>query len=390
MSKWINRFTLVLDQLLSGLCWLLFRLFPIEKGKIVFSNYYGRGYGDNPKYIAEALQCSASALRLIWLVQDDQEAKSLPDGIEPCSFKSLKRIYHLSTASVWVDNCRKSFLFKRKGQLYLQTWHGFALKRIEKDVEDKLNWQYVKIAKRDSRHIDYIMSCSQFMTDIYMNSFWYNGEILPYGSPRNDMLISGDLEISTRVREFFDLPQDTKMILYAPTFRADGSLAPYEVDFNRVLLACEKRFGKGFAVLVRLHPNIASRSNELGIVYTQNIINATYYPDMQELLCASDMVISDYSSLMFDFALSMKPCFQFAMDIVNYKQDRNFYFSLDKLPFPLAVDNDSLEENIRSFDYAYYKDRLTEFYTSVGMIMGGNASARCAELIIRHCRKEDR
>ena len=113
-----------------------------------------------------------------------------------------------------------------------------------------------------------------------------------------------------------------------------------------------------------------------------NIINANKYPDMQELLCATDIVITDYSSLMFDFALSKKPCFLFATDIERYKNDRNFYFDLIQLPFMVAETNELLVENILSFDESIYKGQLCEFFRNVGMIMDGQASKSVTEVIL--------
>ena len=156
------------------------------------------------------------------------------------------------------------------------------------------------------------------------------------------MFISDSGDVKEKVYSFYNLSEETKTVVYAPTFRVDWSLEPYSVDYVRLKKACEERFGGKFVVLVRLHPNIAAKSEELGITYNDEIINATYYPDMQELLCACDIVISDYSSLMFDFALSYKPCFQYATDIDAYKGDRNFYFDLSDMPFPMATSNDEL------------------------------------------------
>ena len=387
MKRIIRGVLIRCHHILSLIFWLIFRIFPVSKNKVVISSYVGRGYGDNPKYIAEALLKKNRDIRIIWIIKKKQEKNSLPEGVKSCGLFSIKRIYHLSTAKVWVDNCRKEFIFKRKNQLYIQTWHGFALKRIEKDVEDKLPPKYVKYSKHDAKYTDYIISCSSFMTKIYRNAFWYDGEIVEWGAPRNDIFLSDNSQIKNKVYDFYGLKPETKTVVYAPTFRADESLEPYGIDYMRLKQACEKRFGGEFVILVRLHPNIAAKSKELGITYNGEIVNATYYPDMQELLCACDIVISDYSSLMFDFALSYKPCFQFATDIEAYKGDRNFYFDLSDLPFALATDNDGLEKNVLSFDEETYKNALSEFYKSVGMVMDGKSSERCAELIIKYCEK---
>lgn len=365
-------------------CWFL----PISPKKIVFSSYCGRGYGDNPKYISEEIIKMGMDYQMIWMINDEKEAESLPIGIVPCKLGSLKWIYHLTTARIWVDNCRKPFYYKKRGQYYIQTWHGFALKRIEMDVKDSLEEIYVELAKKDSKHTDIIISDSKFMTSIYEKSFWYDGKIVEWGSPRNDIfaLQGGSEESKKAVCAFYDIPRDCNIVLYAPTFRVDGSLKPYQIDLEKVKATCENKFGGRFIVLVRLHPNIAKKSTELRFDWNQHI-DASKYPDMQVLLSATDVVISDYSSLMFDFALSGKPCFQFATDIEAYKKDRNFYFQLDRLPFSVSQTNDELMEAIQLFDEVKYKQNVDRFFENVGMYKIGDASKKCAALIREICEK---
>lgn len=379
-KKMFNFICKATKALIRRFAWIVFACFPIKKGKIVVSSYYGRGYGDNPKYIVEELLKQCPDCSIIWLVKDEK-TNDLPERVKKCLITSPLAIYHLATAKVWIDNCRKSFMFKKKRQVYIQTWHGFALKRIERDVSEHLSPQYVKQAIKDSKHIDYIVSCSDFMTNIYKKSFWYDGEVVQAGAPRNDIIINGCTEIVRDVKSAFSVPDRKKIVLYAPTFRANGGLEAYGIDYSRLKQSCEQRFGGEFVVIVRLHPNILNKSQELNFD-GENIINGSYYSDMQELLVASDVVISDYSSLMFDFALSSKPCFQFATDIEDYKSDRNFYFKMDSLPFSIATNNDELESVISCFDHSLYSEKLEAFWRSVGMNREGNASRLCTKLII--------
>lgn len=378
------------NRIWLGLVWLVCALLPVDDRKVVFCSFYGRGYGGNPMYIADAMLESGRPYKMIWLIQNERDMQTIPDGIIPCKRSSAKGIYHLVTAKVWVDDCRKYYIFKRKKQYYIQTWHGFALKQIEKDVQDKLHWKYIANARRDSKDIDLIVSNSSFMTKIYRKSFWYHGEIAQWGDPRNDCLLINEQRGKCRgkVNQVYCIPEEKKILLYAPTFRGDKSLEPYKIDLERVKRACEKRFSDGFIVLVRLHPNIADKSKELAFCWNEHVIDATQYPDIQELLSASDVVISDYSSLMFDFALTGKPCFQFATDIEMYKQDRNFYFPLEQLPFALAENNDELELQMLGFQWETYRKNLDQFFDFVGMVRMGGASKICAEHIRDICFPE--
>ncbi len=363
------------------LAWWFSILLPVKKNKIIVSSYYGRGYGDNPKYIVEQLLLSNKKLKIIWLLKNMDEAKSLPQGVTPCKNNTIRGIYHLATSKIWIDNCRKSFRYKKKNQIYIQTWHGFALKRIEKDVQDHLGKSYVQGAIKDSRNVDLIISDSRFMTQIYNSSFWYEGEVVEWGSPRNDIFWGDCSEYVSKIKNYYGIGIDKKIILYAPTFRCDHSLDAYNLDCRQVCSLFQQRFGDEFVLLIRLHPNIVDKCSNIKFDNNQ-IINATFYPDMQELLAGVDVVISDYSSLMFDFALSRKPCFQFATDIEQYKMDRNFYFEIDNLPFPLCRSNSELKDVILSFDIDSYRKGIDAFFVKVGMIEEGNASKNCAKWII--------
>lgn len=366
----------MMKKLLTGLWWLICRLFPIKKNKIVISSYYGRGYSDSPKAICDELLKRGAGLDLVWLTDTPQ---GLPAGVRAVPYSGAGRIYQLSTAKVWIDNCRKGSRFKKKGQIYLQTWHGFALKRIEKDVVDKLpDPNYEAYARRDSAQTDLIVSNSAHMTGVYRNSFWYGGEIGEFGSPRNDALLRPSV-CRGKVRKALGIPEESNIVLYAPTFRADHSLEPYRLDAAAVRAAFEARFGGSWVFVTRLHPNIAKLAGELRY---DGAADATMYDDIQELLSASDAVISDYSSVIFDFAVTGRPCFQFAADIAAYRNDRNFYIPLETLPFPLAETSDGLCENIRRFDEKSYGAAWSAFCVKYGFREDGRASERCADWIL--------
>lgn len=370
-----------IKKLFRAGCWVLSLALPVDKKKVVFCSYYGNGYSDNPKAIAEAMLTAGTEAKLVWLVKGDKEAATLPAGITPCPHDSIKKIWTLATARVWVDNCRKYDRFKKKNQYYLQTWHGFPLKRIEKDVLESLAPDFEEGAIRDSKHTDLLLSNCGFETGVLRRVFWYDGEIAEFGAPRNDVFFNPDPKISIKVRQALKLPEDQKLVLYAPTFRADHSVDAYALDALRLREACCKRFGGNWTVLIRLHPNVAKQSEKLFTYDGKTVLDATTYPDMQELLVASDILITDYSSSIFDYALSGKPGFLFALDIDSYAKDRNFYFSLDELPFPLAESNDAMEEQLLNFDEEEYQINRKAFYKEQKFYDDGKASERCARWI---------
>ncbi len=373
-------------KILSAATWTLFRIPPIKNNKIVFSSFNGKGYGGNPKAIAEALLAldKDHTLDLVWLTQNKDTP--LPDRIRPCRTGTPQSVYELSTARVWVNDSRSGALYKRGGQFYMQTWHGFAQKHIERAVEAMLPRSYVKQCKRDSAFTDVIISGSGFMTELHKRDFWYSGDVAEYGTPRCDIFFCDNAALRARVADTLLFPCDRKLCLYAPTFRDDHSIDAYKLDVKDVLQALRARFGGEWSLLVRLHPNVASQSATLYGYDGDTAVDVTSYPDMQELLASVDVLITDYSSSMFDFALSGKPCLLFATDIPEYSSGRGFYFPIDSLPFPLARSMTELTDNIRNYAPDKSGGDWCRFYNENGFCEDGGAAHRCALLILDHIR----
>lgn len=353
---------------------------PKQSKKAVFQSFNGRGYSDSPKAIAEEL-LRRGGWKLYWVVKNPEESRSLPKGVQPVAMGSLAETFHLHTAGVWVDNCRKwGHLWKRPGQCYVQTWHGFPLKRIEGDAADALPEDYLQAAKRDSQMVDLFLSNSRFLTDIYRRGFWYDGEVLEQGFPRNDVLSQSHPEMGEKVRDALGLPAGKRLLLYAPTFRKDKGLAAYDMDYARLVKALEERFGGEWLILAKLHPNIAEKAAQMDLD-PQIIRNASDYPDIQELYMACDAMVTDYSSVMFDYLITGKPCFLYVNDLAAYKGDRNFYFDIDKLPFARAEDNAQLEAAIRGFDPQEQARRVEEFCREFGIEESGDAAGKTVDYL---------
>jgi CDP-glycerol glycerophosphotransferase len=373
---------ILIYRFINGNFNFLMWLFPIKYNKIVICNYHGKGYGDNGKYIAEELIRSGVDCSIVWLIgKYNITDQAFPENIKLLKYKSLRGLYELCTARIWIDNCRKEFYPpKRKNQIYIQTWHGgIPLKKIEKDAEQKLSEITIQIAKNDSKLADYFISNSDFCTKLYQNSFWYNGAILEFGSPRCDVLFNKDNNTNFKAREYFGIDGDTNVVLYAPTFRASLSLKLYEIDFNNLARALEKKFGGKWVMLVRLHPNISTKSNLME--YPSRVINASDYSDMYELLVASDVLLTDYSSTMFEFSMANKPVFLYAPDIETYSVERGFYFDIHDLPYPVAETNNQLFAAVENFNLQTYTDDLEKFYAKLGLMENGNASKRIVGII---------
>lgn len=353
----------------------------INEKKIVFVSYYGAGYGDNPKAIADYIIENNLNFELVWLLDTNKnDGLDMPKEVKKVKYGSIRSLYELSTAKVWVDNCRKQYFpKKKKGQIYIQTWHGsLALKKIEADAPS-LPIQYVNMAKNDSSVIDVILSGCEFKTNVYKNSFWYSGEVLNIGTPRADVFFNEEkiLQNKKKVLDFYNLEDDVKILMYAPTFRQSHNLDIYKLDYTKLESVLVHKFGGKWKIIVRLHPNIAHLADELRLPNT--VLNVTSYKDMQELLCASDIVVTDYSGLMFDFYIMNRPLFLFCTDLEEYtSKDRELYFDFKELPFDLAKSNGELCDRIEEFDYQKYFSDVNLFKKNIGFCEAGYS---CIEII---------
>ncbi len=365
----------------------LFRIFPINPYRVVVCNVWG--FGDNAKYVTEELAGRKYKKLEIIFITNHPDAAGETRNIKVYKSNSIKAVYALATARVWVDNNRKeSYIRKRKGQYYIQTWHGgIALKKIERDYEEHLGNTYVRNAKRDSAMTDLYISNSDFCTKMYRRSFWYKGEILECGSPRNDILINPKKEIGEQVRRALGIKKEVKIALYAPTYReGKDNTSAYSLDYERLLSELAAGFGGEWIVAVRLHPLVSAHSNAL--TYNAKVINATHYRDIYELMSESDVLITDYSNIMFEFSFTRKPVFLYAADMKEYDATRGFYFEYASLPYYKAVNMPELLEGIKAFDKKEYEEQVTEFFQGLVLYEKGQASKAVADRIIQVMKRK--
>lgn len=362
----------------------LYHLYPIKKNKIIAWNSVFKGFGDSPKYIAEYLcEKYPDKYDIVWVYDAQKKMpEGLPENVRCVPYFSLQYLKEISTAKIIISNIRTGkvhYFDKRKGQFYIQTWHSsLRLKKIEGDAAEALGDEYVQNAKEDSEKCDLIISGCRFSSDIFRNSFWYSGEILDSGTPRSDIFFSDNSPIRNKVSEFFGLDKNTKTVLYAPTFRDGECDELHGIDAERILTALEEKTGERWAFMYRLHPNVAKALTPP----CKGAYDATFYPDMQELVASCDMLITDYSSCMFDMAVRKKPCFLYTPDLSDYlSSERGFYFDIKTLPFPYALDNDGLEKCILLADTEEYKEKTEKFLKEVGSFEDGMACQRVAEVI---------
>ncbi len=372
----------------------MLRIFPVKKNKIVFTTFEGKGgYGCNPRYIAEELLHRKKQYDIVWLVDDMQ--KQFPQGIRRVKNTFFHRAYHLATARVWVDNSRKEYgTSKRKNQLYIQTWHAaLEMKPVGKFRGKLFPPIAYLVSKYDSKLVDYVLSNSEWCTKLYPKMLLYQGEILKTGSPRCDVLITKRQELYKAVRQRYGVPDGAKIVMYAPTFRGGSQKGKRQVfieeptlDFENLLGALQEKFGGVWYVFLRLHPQLAAQMEGLPLKQkAEYIVDVSQADDMNEVLAAADVFVSDYSSSSFDAILADIPVFLYMDDYEEYVKERGkLMWELDEMPFSVAETNEELRENIMRFEDTVYNNTIREFLRAQGVREDGHASERVADVIEKY------
>lgn len=356
--------------------WLGFwRKMPIQKNKIILWSDDFKSFGCSPKYIALYLaEHFTGKYDIVWVLEQEKPVPAdFPAGIRLVRYFSMEYLKEIATAKVVVCNHRTSdyhFFYKRPGQYYIQTWHSsLRLKKIEGDVP-QLPDAYIRHAKQDSQKIDLLLSGCRFSTDIFRRAFWYEGEILEKGTPRCDSFFADSTAAKEKVYHHFGIPSGTKLALYAPTFRNEKAASLYGFDPDRL----QKSLGEEWCIGCRLHPNLNAEIPE------RIAIPMSKYPDMQELLCACDLLITDYSSSMFDMAIARKKCALYLPDLKQYMaNERGLYFDIQDLPFPKAENMDMLCSAV--IDFSGYEERCAAFLEKIGSYECGSAASEVADRI---------
>ena len=387
MKKMRDFVSLLLSPLKMVYGWVVFRVYwflPLEK-KVVFSCFSGKRYGDSPKYISELLHKEHPEVEQVW-IYDKVKLKNLPNYARQVKRHSLEMMKELATAKVWVDShYQPCWVFKRKsGQFFIQTWHGgLGFKKIGLDAAQK-KISIVELArlKCTAKKVDLWVTDSDWSIKVHKTANNYKGRFLKCGLPKTDFLIGDEKNARERVHEFYKLDKSKKIVLYAPTMRKDPRKDDFEIDVKQVLEALEKRFGGDFKFIVRLHPVNQDVQKRITMEHDE-VYDGLKYGDMQDMIAAADVYISDYSSAIFDAAILKHPVFCFAFDEDRYdEKERGFYQKPEDLPFPVARTDEELCEKILSFDQKKYQKELTKYYSKVGLFEPIGSTKKVVELIM--------
>lgn len=367
----------------------LFNKMKTKENWIVFESFMGRNCSGQPKYIYKYLQQNyGNKYKYIWIV--DRKGVKIDGKHKKVKRMSLKYYYYMNRSKYWVNNMRQPLSIPRRLEtIMLSTWHGTPLKRLVFDMDDvhSANPKYKEIVYKQTRGWDYLLSDNPFSTEKFQSCFLFEKEkILEYGYPANDPMYAPDREErAAKIKQQLGIPADKKVILYAPTWRDDNfyEAGQYGFDLDLDVDRLQKEFGDEYVLLLRFHYFIVDKL-DLG-KFGDFTIDGSSYDDITDLYLVSDILITDYSSVFFDFANLKRPILYYTYDLEKYRDVlRGFYLDMEKdLPGPLLLTNDDVVDAIKNIDKISeeYKDRYEEFYNEYCCVDDGNAAKRVVDKV---------
>jgi CDP-glycerol glycerophosphotransferase len=365
-----------------------FLRYPVKENWVFCESFFGKSYSGSPKYIYEYIEKNhPGQFRFIWVINRRSAKVSYPHT--KVKRFSIRYVYYLARCKYYIFNGRQpEWVKKRKGNVFLQTWHGTPLKRLVFDMEDvsSATPRYKEQVYNQSRAWDYLIAPNQYSSEIFRRCFMFEKIILETGYPRNDILHSDDRDqIACKIREKLEIPVDKKTILYAPTWRDDEyyTKGKYKFTLKLNLELLKKEISSQYVVLLRTHYFIADAldlSAFGGFAY-----NVSNYDDISELYLISDVLITDYSSVFFDYANLRRPMLFFTYDLEKYRDVlRGFYIDIEEeLPGPLLFTTEEIVRAIRSIDSLQleYREKYAVFYDKYCSWEDGQASRRVVNAV---------
>ena len=346
--------------------------------KVVYSSFDGR-FSDSPRALYESMRHSRRSLEHVWL-RNPLHAAGFPAEVATVPATGPEAVEALESADLVIANTHIEVDWRKQpGTVYLQTWHGTPLKRVHHDVFWAPPGRLARL-DADVARWDYLVSPNAASTPRLRGAFRFPGQVLETGYPRNDILSSpGADEVRAAVRASLGIAPDTVAVLYAPTWRDDEYFDPEGaergpgLDFD----AFEDRFGSSHCVLLRLHPMMTDR---VARVHRPGVRDLSGHPDPHELYLAADVLITDYSSVMFDFAVTGKPMLFYAYDLERYRDSlRGFYFDFTPVaPGPVLPTSADVIEHLQDLPGVRrsYADRYAEFRRTFCHLEDGHAADR--------------
>ncbi len=362
----------------------------LKEDLVFFESFFGKSYSDSPKYIYEYLAKNhPKKYRYIWVI--DNKNTTIPYTHKKVKRFSLRYFYYIARSKYLVFNVRQPEWFrKRDGSVFLETWHGTPLKKLVFDLEDTSHAtkRFKQQTGQQARMWDYLVAANQFSSDTFRRCFQFNQTMLETGYPRNDILHAGDKqEVAARVKEALSIPKDKKVILYAPTWRDDEyyTKVSYKFSLKLDLQLLKERLGEEYVILLRTHYYIADALDLTG--FSGFAYNLSDYGDISELYLIADILITDYSSVFFDYANLRRPMLFYTYDLEKYRDVlRGFYIDIEEeLPGPLLFSTEEVVRAIGNMEELkqQYHEKYNKFYDKYCSWEDGHASQKVVQAVFR-------
>lgn len=355
--------------------------FPINQKRIFFMSFDGKTITCNPYYIYNEFQKSANDYDIIWCC-NKPEYKTLvaAANVRFVKFRSIAYYICLATSRIIINNSGVPFLIRPEKQIYIETWHGGgAYKRV--GISEKGTIEREKTIKILGACVKFFISSSHKFSEIMSQSCCVPKEkFLNIGMPRNDIFFNSSImmDVNMKIRTLYSIAEGCFIVLFAPTYRGDsfGNVS-FKNSLNVVLLRkiIEEKFKKNVIFAFRGHYYFdKSDASCFDIDFSD-------YHNMQEILCTVDMLITDYSSSMWDFSFTGKPCLLYVPDLEKYTTTRGFYTPPETWGFPIATTNEELVECVKNFDIEDYKLKMEKHHKMLGSYESGTATKKIVEII---------
>ncbi len=350
-------------------------------------------YGGHAIEITKALLKWGKEFDIVWIVEDLNIEK--PEGVRLILHRNQREFtYEMATARLWIfDDIVPQDIKKKQGQTYIQVkhWSSITLKKFFLDDYDvQKSEKLQEIIKSDGARMDYLFSGSAFDEEACRSGFRFQGEAVRVGSPRSDILF--DDSVKEKVYKYFKIEKKAKLCLYVPTYRNQQLKNDYKpfvpLNIEKLLDVLKQKWNGNWYFMMRVHPGLCL---ETGALFEHaNVRDAGDYFNSEELVAASDVLITDYSSIMFEGAYINKPTFLYAPDRNMYvEKERGFLIKYDELPFPISECDDELEKCILNFKKEKYDRAVNIFLKQYGIHEDGRAGIRAAEFIRKKIFKMD-
>ncbi|WP_326736162.1 bifunctional glycosyltransferase/CDP-glycerol:glycerophosphate glycerophosphotransferase [Streptomyces sp. NBC_01022] len=358
---------------------------------VLYISYNGKQYSDSPRAIHEELLRRNADVQHLWLVRDGQV--DLPPTAEKVRFWGTEWYDALARCRYIVTNAHlPHWIERRPGQVIVQTWHGTMLKKIGLDIDaPKFNPQYHAQLQQESLNWNMLVSSNRFSTPILKRAMGYAGEIVETGYPRNDYLYAPDLQARAKeIKARIGLPDGKKIVLYAPTWRDDLAhrQGQFKFDLRLDIEQARERLGDDHILLIRRHSNVVDSIPGAGNGF---VFDVSEYPDIADLYLIADVMVTDYSSVMFDYAHLRRPMLFFTYDLEHYRdQLRGFYFDFENdAPGPLISTSEELIGAIRNIDEvaAAHEERYERFHRLFCDLDDGHASGRVVDRMLEKAKE---